>query len=88
MAGDSDVTVGSAGDLISRHASASAVVAKAGGRPYFSGIQAPCQASALSCSRCNGLLCLVAQVLAHPYPLVTQLGNMSPAASVRLKSDK
>lgn len=70
MAGHSDVTIGLAGDLISRDACTSATVAKAGGRPYFSGIQAPCQASALSCSRCKGLLCLVIQVLLRQHHII------------------
>ena len=70
MAKYSDVIIALAGDLISRDASTSATVTKAGGRPYFSGIQAPCQASALSCTRCKGLLCLVTQVLPRPHHIV------------------
>ena len=73
MAGDSDVNVGLAGDLISRDANASATVAKAGGRPNFTGKQAPCVARDLSCSRCNGLLCLVTQVPSPPQDLGIQV---------------
>ena len=73
MAGKSDVTIGLAGDLISNETRASATAAKAGGRPYFFGNQAPVQASALTCSKCSSPLCLVTQVLVRSHYIVIQV---------------
>ena len=72
------VTIGLAGDLISWDAIAANIVAKAGGRPFFLGRRAPCQANDIACTTCKGLLSLVAQV--RPYRFLIPMSELQAEA--------
>lgn len=59
---DSVVIVGVAGDIIADDNSAHDIAAKTGGRPSFSGSQAPCKATDILCRICKQLMVLAVQV--------------------------